>query len=203
MGDLRFLTAGDVLQTNLYIQFKVNLHDADDVSQIFTIGSDISAQSSTPYVYQDTGDVKLAGAFSQALSSVFTLDEWHTFEMCLCVVPPMLVIGSAKFDGAALTPSGQIYAVMIANFQISNCWFGAANATDVTVNHHIKDIKIGTAGFGSDNLFSFDLNAALLSDSLTPQFDSVTGDGMSITSEGILFENDGSDVYATKALVFP
>lgn len=203
---LRFLTAGELLHTTLYIQFSFNLHDVLDLSSLFVIGgADLTDTAATAYCFSDTGAfvIRGGGGFNIGVEEGVVIDEWNTAQIALNITPPNTALVSGNLNDAVLPIRGAVNLSLLGVLGITQFAFGAVNTGGSPVNHHIKDITMGTGGFGSDNIFSFNLNRAILSDSATPQFDSVTGDGVSIDAEGILFENEGTDVYATKALIFP
>lgn len=60
MAEPRFITGGELLLTTLYIHFKLNIHDADDVSNVFKIGDEIGG--TTVQCYQDSGMLHVAAS---------------------------------------------------------------------------------------------------------------------------------------------
>jgi hypothetical protein len=80
-------------------------------------------------------------------------------------------------------------------FSVDQLRVGAYASNAIVNNQTIDDLLVGTTGYGSSDLFSYDFSAAIV-----PPFDSQTGTGLSIAGGALVVNNAGTDAYAVKNL---
>lgn len=177
----------------LYVQFKVNVHDIGDPGDFIHLGSSPtnfvaayhSNGSSTFSFYENNG-----GNFSDS-SDTFPIDSWYTLDMRI------------SFSGGDATITPRVNGVELSPFTssglvITEVDFGSLLGNLIVNDHELDDLRIGTTGWGSSDLFSADFSTTI-----SPPFDSQTGTGISIVGGRLVISNAGTDAYAIKALSYP
>lgn len=181
----------------LYIQFDVNWHDAASIgngADLIHIGdaSNLTggnfvavfpATFSGSGVWQFWSDAPPSGFINVPVVPV--LDTWTTLGMFIQDNSGNLTL-TPYVDGTPYT------SYNAGTFSVTGLYFGAI-FSGVSNNHELRNLTIGTTGFGSTDLFAAD------GSSLVPPFDSSTGTGISSTGTTIQVINSGTDAYGVKA----
>jgi hypothetical protein len=196
----------------LYVSFRVNAHDGEQGNEVITFSSaggginyigvarDVDNQFA---LFHDQSFVP--GSNSQSPDGSWLLDTWYTVQMKLDFSSPDTTVVTPRFDGSELAT----FATTGAGILMEEFRFGAIDRFfGLTNNHDADDLKLGTTGWGSSNLFSADFSSTIV-----PPFDEIdlggapTPDSLSIVA-GALHCSDadspeGVAGYALKSLTFP
>lgn len=169
--------------------FRVNVHDPNDFDQDF--GLEVTDDFSRANVWLD-------------VSPDFPNQEYN---FGLTLAPDTYYVVDLKFDRSVDHETidvtvrldgneiGTLHADADSPWEIENIALGASINMSSAMNRDFDYLKIGSADYGDDDLFSADFTAG------PAPFDSFAGDGgnMSIVAGNLHIENAGARAYALKA----
>lgn len=204
MSQPRFLTEGEYTRRTLFISYEISLHSEIGVVP-FSIGEGVTGGSGVTNFRSTDNELILTsfrGGLSQTSDQDFIIDQWHTVNMVLSVIGLKGLLVGASLDGSFLPTDTQVVDESYAEVLLQSALVGIINPQGTT-DLHIRRITIGTSSIGSSEILYFNSSDHLLTQSVIPPFDSITGDGVTIDSDGLRFQSDGSEVFAVKLVDFP
>jgi hypothetical protein len=174
----------------LYIQFKVISHEycGDGFFPYFRIGGNAMGDPSVAVyrynLYSPTNSGFLfighTGSRDAGIGS-FAPEVWYTVDLQVDFSESFPVV-TPRINGAALAPFNCESGLAITRFYLGACQ--SIGSFSYVNNRQLDDLKIGTQGWGSDNLFSADFSSGVV-----PPFDSIVGLGASLSAGTLLVLN--------------
>jgi hypothetical protein len=178
-----------------YIQFDVNWHDAGSINNgadMLHIGETDLLNGNYVGVYPASGQFLFwsdAYPYNSSYAGTSALNTWITLGMFLSI---------DGLGNVTLAPrvAGVNYPSFPAGvFTIQNLFFGAIYS-GANNNFELDNLTIGTAGWGTSDIFAANFNAF----TIVPPFDSIVGTGLDASGGTLLVSNAGTDTYAQKTL---